>query len=140
MDGAWKGKGPSPFPLALCSQSGAHSLEAPLRVKERLSPPKSPSGSGGMFWSVWAGSSLPTPWGPSFSEAPTRVLLSTPTALMEFGKGEQPRLRPRLELFCNHIGFTKAPHISCPRHPLSGCVSPYVPGQMCAVCPGCICN
>lgn len=92
------------------------------------------------LWGECSGLFGPSPpWGTCFSEAP-RILFFTPTCLMECGRGEQSRLRPRLELFCKHVGFTKAPHPSCSRHPLPRCVSPYVPGQVCTVCPGCICN
>lgn len=108
--------------LATCCQSGTYSLEEPLGIEKKLSPSICASGSRGNVL-VWAQSSFPTLWGPSFSEAPR----SSP------GRG-------CLELFCKHVGFTKASHTFCPQHPLPGCVSPYVPGQMYTVCLGCICN
>lgn len=83
--------------------------------------------------------------GSSFSEASGSCSPSSTPSLMECrrggeGRAVELRLRQHLELFCKHVGSTKAQHTSCPRHPLPGCVSPYVPGQMCSICLGCICN
>lgn len=87
-----------------------------------------PLAPGGMFWFVWAQSSLLSPWGPSFSEAPESCSLA-PLSLMGCRRAEQPRPRQCLELLCKHVGLSKALHTSRPGHPLPGCVLPYVPGQ-----------
>lgn len=129
---------PAPSSLAPCSQPGAQSGGASGRQQNALSTQISVRLWGNVLvclGPVLLAHSL----GPCFSEAP-RILLSSPTGLMECERGEQPRLKPHLQLFCNHTGPRKAPHASRPRHPRPGRVSPSVSGHMCAVCPGCICN